>query len=385
MKKKNTKENEAWLVNLENIVLEKASENNLPETIIQEDVSVTPAEYVLGIKVRDEQRTSIQRTIVNTEKAVRLQKSDAFFSKRETFKTGLNALEVEPIAIIPTKVWEEISKKCGLYRFENFKRDHSVPAKTINLLPWMNSAVFFLACIPFAYQILNTYLNGAASPRQIIMLLIFYPASLYLMMMGDYIDRKTSSNGNLIIKLFIITTLISICAPLFILPHAKMFVITSSSTFVFFTFVLTNKMVQRFFFRISVSIMPMKKIIKLIWPKGIDEKIAVENEENHLELSQSVKPYFPEPNQEFKDILIKLRRNASRLCLAAERKAIRISRRELWGKTARIISYNERCDPILYIKSDDQENVAILGQFGRFSKEKKAIALVKSIKIDDLL
>jgi len=380
---------EKWITDLENIVTQK-SESEISKcgpseiTVLEEKVIATD-EYILGFKVIDKKIEMAPKTIPNPllEKIAKVKDS---LAKRNTFKMALNALDVEPIAILPSKVWEKICQECKLYRFENFHADRRSVDADVQEVFGMAQLTFILLPIVLNYvSALTTCLITHVALYKIILLLTFSPIFFYMFFFKPIRDLE---NEKSVATVLVITGIVTLISPVIIFGTSY---ITVGMLFLFLldlvlvVAIFKNKSIQTVAFRICLYLVPNRLLISLLWSSKIDKPLSEPKaDDNDIELIQRVTPFFPTPNLEFKSLLLKLKANYFKLNLAAEPMAIKISRQELYGKVAKIVDYQETHDPIVYIKSDDGQNVAILGQFGKFSQEKKAIALVKAMTAEDL-
>ncbi|HPI67271.1 MAG TPA: hypothetical protein PKZ16_01890 [bacterium] len=315
-------------------------------------------------EIDDEAQQAVADVLQNLK--LKKAKIQSFLSKKMELAKKMMGLSITPLAILPEEVWKGLVKKAGLFRFENFQQDGKVPAQKISAgIEPIIFVMFFPVVLIFDLLFKLSFLSSA-----LIMSFIFFMLNA---LSGEEREKKsrkiqhflgwTGAGASTIIggrvwfgffkqpgliEWVLEILLTAICGLALLIGSCFIALILSE----LLEFVgLDSKKINKYY----CTIMPKWVLRKKIWPERIDQG------------EDLIWVYFPEPRQDFKDILVKAKNLMYKICVAAEGRAINFDRQE--------VASTKPIDPIIYIKIDGM--VVVLGQFGNFPKERKLIQWIR--------
>lgn len=361
----------------------------LSETVEEEYAVTIPEKKVLGFTVEQASISTQKRKKQNEERA-KMKKELQFFEEQESgsasFALSLEAMGVKPIAILPKKTWELITFKTGLFRFENFV-NNQISADINGMLDGVYTRASLAVLAVFALVI--PLVSGLLLfPNLLAVIAMVTPAILVVVisLIFQVTDKAVSVVMDIVIALMVILSALwfvsLLVAPLYlesIGAPTRLLVIGGicQAIFIVLSFVFVKEGLANVVTKPSIWLMSNRRLVKLLWPNRCDN-----GKGNYLH------PHFPEPDKKFLDILKTMAPYQERLCLAAEASAVHIDKQEIYGRIAEFAEmkkFKPYHDPIVYMKSQDEKFVAVLAQFGRFRRERKAIRLVKNANMSELL
>ena len=365
----------SWLQNVEAIFLEKGQ--TIPDTLVAEK---RQPKLIAGFPVEAIHQEAVSNPLKEKWNTLKVE--------RDTFETALKANGIEPIAILPTKLWKKICTECKLLRLEHFDEKGKVKGdaeKLTDLLANLGASVLmfivlgifsFLPFVNVSAVGIATYFTSATA----IVLAVF-------VLKQDFYKKFVLSSDNhflyycgLAMALELIslglTRSYGIDLPFFCFLGPLFLFVICGMAWAFFDERKDGHSNRTH--KLLLSILPMQTLVKALWPKGNDEISGT---------SFSLTPIMPVAPKEFNDKLLVLASAgiALKACVAIEPKALSVSRRELAGGMPEALKkiWEER-DPVVYCKSQNENLVAVVAQFGRLSREKKAIKFATELKPEEL-
>lgn len=383
------KQKTEWLKTVEAVIANKIGDvdsatTGIPEFIEVSDDAQENRHFMVGFEISQDQKISIDNpTFVRARQVV--EEVDSFLQQRDSFTLSLEALGVNPIAILPKKAWQKICSSCGLYCFESFLSNRKVKTDMTGLRNGMVETVlvyFFIISTAINFAFYNHW--GIAAKKALFSsvassVLIGFAISIVTQYIVVRKFRLIGSVDNEItLNIFTFITFAGLAFatfyPFYIIGLKGFVILAINVVFSIASYMSINN--DECLLVSAVNVLPMSFIVKSLWPKRNDD---LPDGSVYLTL------HLPQTSEEFRNKLITLKPNSEKFCLAAERAAIRVSRSEIKGKKVEIMKYWKERDPIVYINSEDGKFVAVLAQFGNFKKEKKAIRKVESMKIEEMI
>lgn len=317
--------------------------------------------------------------------------------RKKGFLEHLTGKDLAPICIMPYNIWHNLLAKTGLYRFEGlrFDRDQRKTYARINLEVNMKSIWGFFATSLVVGFLLASVLAGIALhkggsldlPLAFFTVFVLVSTTSYLweadqgekrnLMEGkkkrvyyslrfigfilatSYIYSSVYESGSSIVKCAIVSGFVAAIVCILII-------------FIFsLVIVPCGNVLAKIFWRVA----PKGLLIKAMWPKKNDSKSGA-----------AIPIEFPRPGRGFHLLVKRVVEAGYQPCVAAVPEAIgfsrgdvlsRIRQKELAEREARRVA---SC-PILYVVDRQEKLVAVIAQYGKFTKEQK---LVRSLQKMDL-
>ena len=322
-----TKQKKSWIEELDNSYNQavdsaiKALKSNTPKTTIKTETVVEKVN-VAGFEV--EIKKKVKKKPVKARKLLTRQKNEM-----EMFRQSLKNKGLEPLAVIPKKVFKKMIEGLPFYTFKNInengevKADINTAGEKRELLDEDKVARYFI------FSAIAFFAIGVGLAIRNSLFFLTMPVSFVsLIIYVAYYDGEVEEDK---IKRAITAILISLSSPIFGLTHI---------------------LPKVFFFDAK----------KYLWPDRTDETIIGRNR---------IKIILPKISKEMNDRLAICHKEGIKTYLVVHEKGFGVSSDEISQK------YQRNYDPLVVTDSDDGKYIAVIAQIGKIPEEKKLIEKIK--------
>ena len=250
----------------------------------------------------------------------------------ESFRQSLSKKGINPLAVVPKKIFEKMIEGLPFYTFKNInekgevKADVNTAGEKRELIDEDGSARYFIFS-SIVFFIVGIILGFTESHLFFIMPVSFAMFIAAVVITVVYVNDESKIEK---IKRILIATLGTLSSPIFGLTHV---------------------LPKIFFFNPK----------KYLWPNKTDEGIY----------GDWIKIILPKPSKEVNDRLLICHKEGVKTYLVVHEKGFGVSSDEISQK------YRENYDPLVVTESDDGKYIAVIAQVGEIPEEKKLIKRIK--------